>query len=239
MNVTASMTLHLVPKSLRIQPVFLCIDDTVVSKFGKKFEDVSKLFDHTAHNGSGYLNGHCLVSVMPCDPIWDKGKIVYQSVPLSYRMWQKEESKLKLAASMVRQAMPELQEKTNVIILCDSWYTKGGMVSVVDEYPNPGLIGNVRYDSVLYGLAPQPTGKRGRPAKHGKRLSEEKDFTLSDEKIGGYYIGTRRVLTNIFGTREVLAFVTATEKEVPGVCSSVQYAQHSCRFSVHGRKRLL
>ena len=69
--------------------------------------------------------------------------------------------------------MPELQGKANVIILCDSWYTKGDLVSVVDEYPNLGLIGNARYDSVLYDLAPQPTGKRGRPAKHGKRLSVE------------------------------------------------------------------
>lgn len=213
MNATASMALKLIPKSLETQPVFLCMDDTIVPKYGKKFEDVSKLFDHSAHNGSGYLNGHCLVSVMLCVPMWDKGKIVYQAFPLSYRMWQKEESKLKLAASMVRQAMPELQEKANVIILCDSWYTKGDLVSVVDEYPNLGLIGNARYDSVLYDLAPQLTGKRGRPAKHGKRLSAEKDFTLSDEKIGGYYIGMRRVLTNIFGTREVFAYVTATEKE--------------------------
>ena len=212
MNATASMALKLIPKSLETQPVFLCMDDTIVPKYGKKFEDVSKLFDHSAHNDSGYLNGHCFVSVMLCVPMWDKGKIVYQAFPLSYRMWQKEESKLKLAASMVRQAMPELQEKANVIILCDSWYTKGDLVSVVDEYPNLGLIGNARYDSVLYDLAPQPTGKRGRPAKHGKRLSAEKDFTLSDEKIGGYYIGARRVLTNIFGTREVLAYVTATEK---------------------------
>ncbi|WP_456320044.1 IS701 family transposase, partial [Petralouisia muris] len=213
MNVTVSMTLKLVPKSLETQPVFLCIDDTIVPKFGKKFEDASKLFDHAAHNGSNYLNGHCFVSVMLCVPVWDKDKIVYQSVPLSYRMWQKKESKLELAASMVRQAMPELMGKKNVIILCDSWYTKSSLVSVVDEYPNLDLIGNARYDSVLYGLAPQPTGRRGRPAKHGKRLSAERDFILSDEKIGGYYIGARRVLTNIFGTREVLAYVTATEKE--------------------------
>lgn len=189
MNATASMALKLIPKSLETQPVFLCIDDTIVPKYGKKFEDVSKLFDHSAHNGSGYLNGHCFVSVMLCVPMWDKDRIVYQALPLSYRMWQKEESKLKLAASMVRQAMPELQEKTNVIILCDSWYTKGDLVSVVDEYPNLGLIGNARYDSVLYDLAPQRTGKRGRPAKHGKRLSAEKDFTLSDEKIGVIILG--------------------------------------------------
>ncbi|EHG33668.1 hypothetical protein HMPREF9467_00702 [ [[Clostridium] clostridioforme 2_1_49FAA] len=35
---------------------------------------------------------------------------------------------------------------------------------------------------------------------------------LSAEKIGDYYMGVRRVLTNIFGQREVLAYVTSTEK---------------------------
>lgn len=212
MNVTIPMALKLVPKPLGAQPVFLCIDGTMVPKFGKKFEDVSKLFGHAAHNGSNYLNGHCFVSVMLCVPVWDKDKIVYQPVPLSYGMWQKKESKLELAASMVRQAMPGLKGKKNVIILCGSWYTKSSLVSVVDEYPNLDLIGNARYDSVLYDLAPQPTGKRGRPAKHGCCLSIEEDFTLSEEKIGGCYTGVRRVLTNIFGTREVLAYVTATEK---------------------------
>ncbi len=59
MNATASMALKLIPKSFETQPVFLCMDDTIVPKYGKKFEDVSKLFDHSAHNGSGYLNGHC------------------------------------------------------------------------------------------------------------------------------------------------------------------------------------
>ena len=37
------------------------------------------------------------------------------SVPLGYRMWQKKESKLELAASMIRQVMPEFQEKKQVI----------------------------------------------------------------------------------------------------------------------------
>ena len=213
MNVTASMALKLIPESLRSQPVFFCIDDTMVSKFGKKFEDVSKLFDHAAHNGSNYLNGHCFVSLMLCVPVWNGSKIVYLSIPLGYRMWQKEESKLKLAASMVRQVMPVFSSQKNVIILCDSWYAKKDLVSIVDEYPNLDVICNARYDSVIYDLAPQPTGKRGRPAKHGKRLSPETDFSLSDEKIGDYYIGVRRVLTNIFGCREVLAYVTSSEKE--------------------------
>lgn len=213
MNITARLALGLIPQSLMSQPVFLCIDDTMVSKFGRKFEDVSKLFDHAAHNGSNYLNGHCFVSLMLCVPVWNHKKVVYLAVPLGYRMWQKSESKLELAASMVRQVMPEFQEKKNVIILCDSWYVKKNLVSIIEEYQNLDLIGNARSDSVIYDLAPERTGRRGRPAKHGRRLSIETDFPLSDEKIGNYYTGVRRVLTNIFGSRQVMAYVTAAEKD--------------------------
>lgn len=102
-------------------------------------------------------------------------------------MWQKKESKLELAASMIRQVMPEFHSKDHIIILCDSWYTKQNLVSIVDEYPNLDLIGNARIDSVMYDLAPAQTGRRGRPAKHGKHLSVETDFTFSNEKIGDYY----------------------------------------------------
>ena len=213
MNVTAGLSLRLVPADLRSQPLFLCIDDTMVSKFGKKFEDVSKLFDHAAHHGSNYLNGHCFVSLMLCIPVWERNSISYLAVPLGYRMWQKKESKLELASAMVRQVMPKLHAQKNVIILCDSWYVKQKLVSVVEEYKNLDLIGNARSDSVIYDLAPLPTGKKGRPAKHGRRLSIDSDFTLSTEKVGDYYTGYRRVLTNIFGAREVMAYVTCTGKE--------------------------
>ena len=120
MNVTAKTALHLIPEKLKSQPVFLCIDDTMISKFSTKFENVSKLFDHAAHNGCNYLNGHCFVSLMLCVPVWNHDKIAYLAVPSGYRMWQKEESKLELAASMVRQVMPEFSSQKNVIILCDS-----------------------------------------------------------------------------------------------------------------------
>ena len=213
MNVTASMALKLIPESLRPQPVFLCIDDTMVSKFGKKFEDVSKLFDHAAHNGSNYLNGHCFVSIMLCVPVWKQNKCVYMSVPLGYRMWQKDVSKLNLAADMVRKVMPCLSSVRNVILLCDSWYAKKNLLCIVDEYQNLDVICNARNDSVIYDLTPPKTGKKGRPAKYGKRLSIGDDFSLSDEKIGDYFIGVRQVLSNLFGERKVLAFVTSTEKE--------------------------
>ena len=51
----------------------------------------------------------------------------------------------------------------NVIILCDSWYVKQKLVSVVDGYENLNLIGNARTDSVIYDLKIQPTGRKGRP----------------------------------------------------------------------------
>ena len=213
MNVTAHTALNLTPQNLGSQPVFLCIDDTMVPKSGKKFEDVSKLFDHAAHNGSNYLNGHCFVSVMLCVPVWNQNRIRYVSIPLGYRMWLGSESKLKLAASMVRRVMPELAGKKNVIILCDSLYVKKDLVCLVDEYENLDLIGNTRSDSVIYDLAPQPSGKKGRPAAHGRKLSIQDDFTLSDEKIGDYFMAARRVLTNIFGKRTVMAYVTAPKRD--------------------------
>ncbi len=128
-------------------------------------------------------------------------------------MWQKKKTKLELAASMVHQVMPEFRTKKNVVILCDSWYAKKDPVCVVNDYLNLDIICNTRCDSVIYGLAPKPTRRKGRPAKHGRRLSVWDDFVLSDEKTEDYYTGVRRVLTNLFGTREVLAYVTSTEKD--------------------------
>ena len=80
-------------------------------------------------------------------------KVSHLSGPLGYRMWRKKESKLELATSMIRQVMPEFHSKDHVIIPCDSWYTKHNLVSIVDEYPNPDLIGNARNASVMYDLA--------------------------------------------------------------------------------------
>lgn len=114
---------------------------------------------------------------------------------------------------MIRQLIPEFREKEHVIILCDSWYTKQNLVSIVDEYPNLDLIVNARIDSVMYELTPARTGRRGRPAKHGRRLSVENDFTFLNEKMDGCYTGVYRVITRIFDCREVLAYVTATSKE--------------------------
>ena len=90
MNITAKVALRMIPDSLATQPIFLCVDDTMVAMAGTRFENVSKLFDHAAHNGSNYLNGHCFVSIMLCIPVWKNDRVSYLSLPLGYRMWQKK-----------------------------------------------------------------------------------------------------------------------------------------------------
>ena len=82
MNITAKVALRMIPDSLATQPIFLCVDDTMVAKAGTRFENVSKLFDHAAHNGSNYLNGHCFVNIMLCIPVWKNDRVSYLSLPL-------------------------------------------------------------------------------------------------------------------------------------------------------------
>ena len=81
-DTTVSKAVRVIPDTLAEQPLFLSIDDTMVEKFGKKFELCSELFDHAAHNGSNYLNGHCIVSILLSFPVLKDGQIQYLSVPL-------------------------------------------------------------------------------------------------------------------------------------------------------------
>ena len=134
------------------QPILLAIDDTRIEKFGEKFEHWSKLFDHAAHNGSNYLNGHCFVSLLLSIPVKDSLGCRYLSFPVAYRMWTKEQTKLEMAADLVRSAMTCLGSQRRVILCCDSWYPKGCVKQLVEEYANLTIICNVRSDTALYAL---------------------------------------------------------------------------------------
>ena len=206
-NVTLSKALKAVPGRLAAQPLFLSIDDTMVEKEGDKFELRSRLFDHAAHNGSNYLNGHCMVSILLSFPVLEDGFIRYLSVPLGYRLWDKKQTKLEIAAEMVRHAMNNIGLDRQVFLLCDSWYPKGCVAGLVNEYHNLDIICNARIDTVMYNLPPERTGKRGRPKKYGERLSPE-DFELEFPKTGDWKIGVRPVLTRLWGERVVYAIVT-------------------------------
>ena len=56
------------------------------------------------------------------------------------------------------------------------------------------------------------------PCKAGAKLSLD-SFVLPAQKVGGYYTGCQRVVTNLFGDRPVMAYVTATRKDGGGACS--------------------
>ena len=92
MNITAKVALRMIPDSLVTQPIFLCVDDTMVAKAGTRFENVSKFFDHAAHNGSNYLNGHCFVSIMLCIPVWKNDRMKYIPLFLYSFRWNIETS---------------------------------------------------------------------------------------------------------------------------------------------------
>ena len=89
------------------------------------------------------------------------------------------------------------QFSTGLYVTPDLWFSIV-YICISDTTSTSHYIGNARIDSVIYDPAPARTGRRGRPAKHGKQLSVETGFTLSNKKIGDYYTGVRRVLTKIF-----------------------------------------
>jgi len=189
------------------QPIILAVDDTIVEKFGESFEYCGKLYDHAAHDDRLYVNGHCFVSLMLSVPIRDGNNCRYISIPVAYRMWDKEETKLAMAAKLVRSAMKIIDNKQSVILCCDSWYPKAEVVDLVDEFENLDIICNVRSDTAMYELPSAPTGKRGRPQIRGKKLTP-KDFELSAIADTPYSLGSRSVITKLFGKRVVYATVS-------------------------------
>ena len=200
----------LIPDCLKEQPVIFSMDDTMAEKTGEHFEYCSVLFDHAAHNGSSYLNGHCFVSLMISVPVMENGKTRYLSVPVGYRMWTKEESKLKIAAELIKLAMKAIGTEKKVLLCCDSWYPKAEITQLPEEFENLDIICNVRSDTALYELPPERTGKKGRPRIRGEKISLN-HFTLQEVKETGMRAGTKEVMTNLFKKRPVTAIVTESK----------------------------
>jgi len=205
-EITIRKALGIIEEKHRKLPVLLLLDDTLQAKFGTKFECYTKMFDHAKHNGSSYLSGHCFVALALCVPVSMGNSMKYLTVPIRFRLKGEAESKLSIASSMLADAMKVLADIPTVILMCDSWYPKGEVLETVEAHKNLELIANVRVDTVLYDL-PVATGKRGRPAKKGGKLSIYDDFSFTD--MGKYFIAARTVMTNLF-KNTVYVTVTAT-----------------------------
>lgn len=207
-RITVSIALSLIPEELKNSTIFITIDDTLEAKYGNKFDCYYKLFDHSKKEKNKYLNGHCFVSVVLNIPLSHRDKVKYLSLPVGYRLYSKEQSKLEIVAEMIESIMPQLTN-FKVVLLCDSWYTKGIILETVKSHDNLEIVGAVRHDTVIYDLPPSPTGKRGRPRIKGDRLNYQ---NFSYEQIGEYYITTQKVITNLF-KKPIYVTVTTTDKE--------------------------
>ncbi|SNY27746.1 transposase, IS4 family [Orenia metallireducens] len=210
---TLRIVLDLINVSQRDTTIFLSIDDTLQAKYGNKFDCHYKLFDHTSRTGSSYLKGHCFVSLVINIPLKYKGKIRYLSLPVGYKLYDKSKSKLELASELIDITMP-LLKGYQVILLCDSWYTKASVLKTVSSYDNLDLIGAVRKDTAIFDLPPQHNGKRGRPRIRGNKLDIH---TFSYEKVNEYFMSTRKVMTRLF---KVPVYITVTTKDIDNFSST-------------------
>ena len=207
-QITVRLAVSIIPKELKGLPVLLIIDDTLQAKFGTRFECYRTMFDHAKHNGTSYLKGHCFVALTIGVPVITDGEVKYLHIPVWYRL-RNDESKLKIAASMIDSTMEILPSDMSVILLCDSWYPKGEVIKTVKKHTNLDLIANVRADTRIFDLPPPRTNKRGRPHKKGMQLSIHDDFNFI--RVDGYFIAARMVLTNLFGEMPIYLTVTTPD----------------------------
>ncbi|WP_236932638.1 hypothetical protein [Geosporobacter ferrireducens] len=66
----------------------------------------------------------------------------------------------------------------------------------------------------MFDLPPAPTGKRGRPRIHGDRLDEA---TFSFEKLGDYYVATKKAITRLFDQPVYVTVTTTNPEELTSV----------------------
>ena len=202
-------------------PLLLIIDDTIVSKFGKKFQMVTNLYDHSSKNDDKYVNGHCFICLILGLPAFIFGKFYYIRIPVALRMWipekfcsesKKFKTKLQIADELLRQALQVIGSEILVVVLADSWYPKGSICQFIRDNKNVAGIFNVRVNTALYALPSKQEGKRGRPAKKGKKININ-EITLVDVPGTNYRVGYCDVITNLFGTDMVVrVMVTETKK---------------------------
>lgn len=81
MNVTTAMALKLVLERLKSQPVFLCIDDTMVARSGKSLKMYQNFLTMPHIMVSITSAGAALSALCFVSPVWRKQRIAYLAIP--------------------------------------------------------------------------------------------------------------------------------------------------------------
>lgn len=214
---TLKIALSIIPLEIRESTsIYLIVDDTLLSKFGNHFDCYYKLFDHTKKSGSLYINGHCFVSLAIAIPVLVKGNLRYIKLPLQCKLYDKSKSKMTIAADIIIGVANELKEY-QVIVVCDSWYTKKPFVTPLVQFDNINVLGAIRSDTAIYNLKPEPTGRRGRPSLKGPRIDYK---TLKYKKAGEYFVTHFKALINLV---DEVVYITVTTTDISNFSSARVY----------------
>jgi hypothetical protein len=100
------------------------------------------------------------------------------ALPLCLKLSAKEgnSSKIKAARSLVRIAWKWLKNR-NILLLCDSWYSKSSLILPLLK-KNIQCIGQVRRDTAIF-LPPSGYSGRGRPKKYVTKISKDNFHTMA------------------------------------------------------------
>ena len=109
---TTEIALSLIPENLADEKIYLIIDDTLQEKFGDKFAGCQSFFDHVRRNNSSYLKGNSFVALAISIPVSaGENEINYLSIPLGFRLYKKEKSKLTIARELILNIIKLIDDK--------------------------------------------------------------------------------------------------------------------------------
>jgi hypothetical protein len=103
------------------------------------------------------------------------------SLPVDVRRVSSDQSAAEVGAEQIRvlsEARSTFLEALD-IVACDGKYGQAGFLRSVQGL-RCGIVARLRCDRVLYQAPPPPTGKRGRPKKHGQRFAFKEPGTWGE-----------------------------------------------------------
>ena len=175
------LALRCIPPAYEEAPILLAVDDTLVEKEGTEFAHRGKLFEHSGYsqpkgnsaasqNKKGrFIYGHCFVTLIMLIPAMTITGLKYVPVVVAQRMWTGKVSKLVMAREMVLLARKIVGEHRQLMLLCDSWYPKGGVAGLA-RLQHLDIICNARSDSAMFEMPiPKEKPGPGAPKSTGSR----------------------------------------------------------------------
>lgn len=153
-------------------PLILAIDDTLVKKWGRRFDGLGLYPDPTDKNPGARRRrvwGHCWVMAAL---LWERARGAWLCFPLAALLFVPARSlpagwtfktKIELAEALLERLVPGCRQ---IVLLVDNLYAKGRLLC------RQGLVmvSRLRSNASLYELpGPRKKGRRGRPPKRGAK----------------------------------------------------------------------